>query len=191
MTSKLEIINAAGIAVGEQPIPYEFDGSDEWTVGHSAFERHLPVLLARHNWNFATKTAALSRTGASTQYGFTDRFARPTDLLHLRSVTDATTGAHVAFAYVDGEIHAVQNSGLVEYVAAPAYEAWPSLFVETLTLYIEAAFLRDRQEWEAAQSRESRAEAMLNMAANRTDQELGARVLYRSRLREARSIRRG
>jgi hypothetical protein len=191
MTTKLEIINSAAIATGHLPVAVEFDGSDEWTIGDAAFERALPTTLARHNWPFAKKTAALARTGDSTLYGFTDKFSRPTDILQALSVTDTTWGSTVPWVYKDGAIHAAQNAGLIEYIAAPAYEAWPPLFVETMRLFVEAAFYRAREAHQVAQAREQRAEMMLQEAASRGDQETGKRALFRSRIREARAVRRG
>lgn len=188
---KLEIIHDAAIAVGLTPPAVEYDGSDEWTMGSTAFDRKLPVILARHTWNFATTTALLGRLGDSPVEPWTDQFQRPPDCLQLIGVADPDTGAGIAYTILDNTILANQTTARAHYVRLPSEETWAPLFREAMVVAVEAAFYRSMDEHDAAARRDQYFEAILGMAATRTDQQAPKRALLRSGVREARSTRRG
>jgi hypothetical protein len=184
---RLTVINGALIATGNHPVAAEFDGSPEWVVAYSAFERAMPMALARHDWGFATVSAALTRTGTPSIPGWEDEFQRPTAALHLTGVRSAE-GYQIAWLpHGDKILTSSGGAATAEYVRASAVEGWHPVFTEVMTLFVEAGCYRGLNEDPAeANVRERKAEMMLAEARSRSDQEAPSRVMFVSRLRQAR-----
>jgi hypothetical protein len=191
MTFKLEVINSALIATGLDPVASEFDGSTEWTIANEAFERAVPLVLARHNWQFATRNVALSRIGASPIAEWTDQFQRPADALQILSVGDLDTGTALPWTGLDNTILVNQSTARIHYVRAPDLGAWPVLFKESVLLKIQAAIYRSEDEFDAARAAERDFEHLFTVYTSRIDQERPKRALLKSSLRESRTVRRG
>lgn len=188
MTTRIEIINAALIATGNAPCAVEFDGSDEWTVAYSAYQRAVEWLLALHNWGFATKQVTLVQVAAPTTprtyyaYGF----ALPGDMLTLREVWYGGTPL-TDYNIVDGVLNCPYTDPAIEavYVREPTQSVWPTLFVEPLTLKCEAACARAlNEDAVSAREREQAAEDAFALGRTKNDQQQGngGRSFYRSRI---------
>lgn len=207
---KLAIINNALIATGNNPCNVGDDGSDEWTVCNMAFERWVPVLLRRRNWDFADVLQDLVRVGDSRFPGFSDVYAKPSNCLFLRSVFRTDQAALVIpslgwsmpeqdtrpppleYRIVADQIHCVAAGGATAiYQPYPeGAQPWTVGFVEALTLQIEAMIYRALNEDEAAaQNAEKRAEMAMDEESARMQAETPRRMAYRSSTLDARRRR--
>lgn len=188
MASRIEIINRALIATKNHTCAVEFDGSDEWDVAYSAYERAVGVILEKGVFNFSTQTAALARVGDAPD-GYDDRwenaYAMPAGCLKLRAVK--ANSYDTPYIIVDNQILTVVTDVVAVYVREPAQSAWPNLFVEALTLYVEAGVLRAlNEDHDAADKREKRADAMFDTAHTKSDQQVPGRAMFASRIRDRR-----
>lgn len=208
---KLSIINDALIATGNLPVAVD-DGSDEWIAGSSYYERCLPLVLARHDWKFATDIKALTRAGASAYPGFVDMYEMPADCLWLRDCWDKRDGDQAArfsadrrgqsregvplppfdYRIIGGLIHCTAPDGVFAfYIQNPrATDAFPVGFTEVLRLEIEALLARGFNE-DATSAPALKALAMkeLSEARSRDDQQEPRKVIFRSHLLDARRRR--
>jgi hypothetical protein len=193
MTTRLEIINNALLNTGNDPCSIEFDGSSEWAVAYAAYNRALGTLLEEHDWNFGTTTAVLARTGASADPRFTDAFAKPSDALMIRTLFLGGSSTPIQqWDIQDNQILCSYDGAVTAlYVREPATSAWPHVFVEALTLKVEAGCLRGlNEDYGEARNVDVSAERALSKAETKTDQQTPGRNMYRSRTAAARRRRR-
>jgi hypothetical protein len=82
--SKLEIINSALLQCGDNVVNAADDGSDEWNVGSTSYERALAYVIESHDWSWTTDVRTLqpSPTAPDDDY-FDTAYALPADLVHL------------------------------------------------------------------------------------------------------------
>lgn len=184
MASRIEIINNALAMTKNLTCAVEFDGSNEWDVAFRAYERAVGVILEKGVFSFSTQTATLARTGDAPE-GYSDRwgnaYAMPAGCLKLRTVKNES--ADIPYIIVDNEILTFHTDVVAVYVREPAQNAWPHLFVEALTLYVEAGVLRGvNEDYDAADKREKRADAMFETAHTRSDQQTPGRAMFTSRV---------
>jgi hypothetical protein len=183
MASRIEIIANACKATKNNAPTVEFDGSDEWDIGHSAYERATGIILEKGVFNFSTQTAALARTGDAPEgyERWTNAYAMPAGCLKMRTVK--MDDADVRYIIVDNQILCPETSVVGVYVREPAQNSWPNLFVEALTLYVEAGLLRGlNEDHDAADKREKRADLMFETAHTRSDQQTPGRAMFTSRV---------
>lgn len=187
---RLQIINDALLATGNEPLNEEYDGSDEWRAADSAYRRSVMSLLSRHRWSFATKTGPLGGRLPATPSGhgrYSEAFAFPPDFLHLKGAFYC--GApFTAFEIVDQSFCCGQASGVtIEYVRIPPDGQWPHGFLEVLAVDVEARLLRGlNEDLVSARSRDADVERMLGELRSLSDQQGGRRAVLRSRTMERR-----
>jgi hypothetical protein len=82
--SKIEIINSALSQCGDNLVNVADDGSDEWNVGSTSYERALAYVIESHDWSWTTDVRTLqpSPTAPDDDY-FDTAYALPADLVHL------------------------------------------------------------------------------------------------------------
>lgn len=204
---KLTLVNYALTATGNNPVVVEGDNSDEWRVASSAYDRMLPVVLAKHDWKFQTTIAPLVRVGDSDFPGFQDAFAKPVDCLHLENVWDAyiagliipypTVGMlrdgvrapPLEYRIIGDLIHCTtfQNAATCLYVQQPNNATVSALFIEALTTAMEVIIARAlNEDMDAAKMLSAKAEEDLREARASNDMEEGRRIPFRSRMLERR-----
>lgn len=193
---KLAIINRALIATGSLPLDKKADGSDEWIVADSSFDRAIEYLISEHKWPFATESVDLTSTGSSSFKDFSYIYAYPANAWHLRTIWYEDSQTTATYEIVGNVIHAYVETGLQAlYVKKPSLvsdPAWHPQASEVLTLMVEVGLLRGlNEDFAEAERREARAEAMLRKAAARVDQQTPARNLYRPNMTIQRRVRRG
>lgn len=183
MASRIEIINNALAMTHNHTCAVEFDGSDEWDKVFRAYERAVGVILEKGVFNFSTQTAVLARVGDPPE-GFErweNAYAMPAGCLKLRTVK--VDDYDVDYKIHDNQILCRHTSAVGVYVREPAQNAWPHLFVEALTLYCEAGALRGlNEDYDAADKREKRADAMFETAHTKSDQQTPGRAMFTSRV---------
>ena len=206
---KFTIIQNALSMTGNNVVAEADDGTDEWNVASRAFDRALTNITARHDWNFATRTALLeSELTANPSVKYSRAFQPPTDCLQVISVWaplpvdaedfDSNLAPEQAYPITDYEIVAGKictsrvDPLTLKYLTLPEPEDSHALFVEVITLYVEAGCLKGlNKDFGTALAREQQAELMLNQARPRVDMQTPRRNLRVSGLVQSRKVRRG
>src|SRR5262249_48801723 len=58
--TKLDVINSALAATGDNVVGAANDGSDEWNTASPAYDRWIAYIMATHSWGYATQTIVLT-----------------------------------------------------------------------------------------------------------------------------------
>lgn len=188
---KLAICNTALIRTGNTPAQFEGDGSDEWLTASDAYDTMLPVILSAHSWGFATPVVTLQRKGDSQHPLYQDAYYKPAGCLHVQAVW--LNSSSVPYDIMDNliNLNAQSLSPTCKYVAEPAVDQWPPLFVEALRWQIMALIYSGlNEDSNSSMMADRKAQEILAEARSRTDQEKPAMALVVSRLATARSTRR-
>lgn len=181
MPDRLSIINDALVNTGNARVQGEFEDTHEWDVAKTGYDRFLPQLLENHPWNFATNTQALEKLpdadNPSIRFsadlgGFA--YTMPANCLWLEAVY--INGRPIDFEIIDDKICAAYDSDanalMAKFVRMPATDKVSNLFWEAQRKFVESACLRGLNEENSdASKREQEGWAMLQKAANRSDQQ--------------------
>jgi hypothetical protein len=82
--AKLDVINSALAATGDNAVPVADDGSDEWNVASPAYDRGLSYAMESHNWGYATQTIVLTPSASAPQdTDFDTAYPIPIDCVHI------------------------------------------------------------------------------------------------------------
>lgn len=195
MASRLSIINDALLGTGNNRLNVEYDGSDAWTMAESAYRRAVGYLIAKHDWNFATRTVPLAGLLPSSPHPLLSKaYALPGDCLHVSSVWIGLNGGPGSvplnrYEIVDDKLCCDHDQGLtILYVRAPDPDKWPPGFVEICIGKVEAYLLQGlNEDTDNARRRHADVEDMLAELRTRHDQQTPARAILRSRSAERRA----
>lgn len=181
MPDRLSIMNDALVNTGNNRITVEFEDSLEWDVAKTAYDRFLPQLIEAHPWNFATSTEALEKLpdADNPSERFADdiggfAYSMPGSCLWLEQVT--RNGRPIDFEIVDDKICCGYDNAdvplVAKFVRIPATDKMTNLFWEAQRKFVESGCLRGlNEENSEASRREQEGWAMLQKAANRSDQQ--------------------
>jgi hypothetical protein len=216
LISKLDIINQAALATGNQPFAVIDDGSDEWIQFSSFYDRALMKVMAAHDWKFALNIAQMNRLGSSTYPGFEDIYQLPDDCLLLRAAYDARVAALIQpidtwtisqnginlppmdYRLIGpNQLHCICPLGAwAFYVQNPAQGIEPSFnvvgFVEAVTTQVE--FWAEKginEDVEGAKLTKLLAQEALNEGREQDSGQEPRRIFFRSPMLERRKRRRG
>ena len=183
MTDRLTIINDALLNTGNNRVNVEFDGSVEWRHSDSAYRRALQFLIPRHTWNFGSTSAPLAGLlPQSPSPDYDKAYQLPGDCMLVES---AWVDGRVLTEYeiIDQKFCCRFDSGVqVKYIRAPLPGQWPSLFVELLTVKVEAYLLRGlNEDTDNARRRDADVEAMLEEVRSSLDRQEPAKAVFKSR----------
>ena len=82
--AKLDIIDSALVATGDNLVAVVNDGSDEWNVASPAYERGLSYAMESHSWGYATQTVVLQPSSTPPQdTDFDTAYPIPPDCVHV------------------------------------------------------------------------------------------------------------
>lgn len=213
---KLSVINSALAQTGNNLVTVADDGSDEWNVCSTTYERALAVLLEDYNYGFATKVTQLTADPTPpTDTDWDTAYALPTDLLHLVWVkinqntgnpTVAQVNQLTLWDILDGKIvlnaqggppppSPPQTPGIVtiKYVSldnSDVQGATP-LFVAALVTFVMSGIYRGLHGDTAEADKMWRAgEAFAQRSRTRYDQQKPKRAFWNSRISASRRVRR-
>jgi len=81
---KVDVINSALAATGDNnPVAFN-DGSDEWNVSSPAYDRALGYTMEGHSWGYATQTIVLTPSSTPPQDAdFDTAYPIPADCVHI------------------------------------------------------------------------------------------------------------
>lgn len=204
---KLGIINHALAATANNMVNVADDGSDEWTAGSKAYDLAMPYLMETHGWTWSTIVATLAASPtAPTDDLYSTAYDKPSDLLHLiwvrlddrPCVYDILANQIIlnALGVSPGVVPpAGTTPGVVtiKYVSANGSDvqrATPT-FNTALVYFVMAHIYRGYHEDPAEADKITQmAEALLQRARTRSDQEKPKRAMFNSRITASRRIRR-
>jgi hypothetical protein len=205
VVDKLGVINRALGLTGNNFVNVAEDGSDEWNVASIAYEDALADMMEDHSWSFATLVAMLTpAVNAPSDDQFDTAYNFPADFLHLLwvrlndmpTVYDILNRQLVINAQGGPPPPSPPNvPGVVTIKYVSANGADPVLatpkFVRAITAYVMSGIYRGLHEdpgqadnmWKAA-------DAFLQRARTRHDQQKPKRAMFNSRIAASRRIRR-
>jgi len=103
MSSQVGICKLALGHIGSRAITSLSEGSEEAEACNVYYDQARRATLAAHPWDFARKVVALAASAADPEYGFTYRYALPTDCLRPVELTNlAGIGASPFGGRADG-----------------------------------------------------------------------------------------
>ncbi len=208
---KLSIINAELAGCGENIVTVADNGSPEWNATSAVYEAAIQETIAQHDWTFDTAIATLVRVGNSPDELYTDAMAMPNAALNIvwvrlveEAASDNSGGAGetpgssmpVDYKIIGNKICLNLDDFIAEakYVVDPQTAgtgAWPPLFTKIIRLRVRAAIYRGLKEDDAAADKaEAQADAALQAARTRVDQQQPKRATFNSRAISARFVRR-
>lgn len=204
IADKLSIISDQCSELGENPPATADDGSTEWNVCSPAYERAIQETIEQHNWSFETTIATLVRVGPSPDDMYTDAMAMPNACLQLIWVRkgEAPFGQGNDFPadykIIGNQICLnLENDTLqatAQYVLDPQTVGtgpWPPLFTKIIRERVNAAICFGlREDDQAGFAWMKQAEATLQEARTRVDQQQPKRAMFNGRARYARIVRR-
>jgi hypothetical protein len=209
---KIDLINRALAATGNNLVAVLDDGSDEYAVCSPAYEDGLAALTEESNWAFATKVAILTPSNtAPTDTDWDTAYPLPADLVHIVWVkTNQNTDPSVQnlvnqFARYDilaGQLVINAQGGppppsspvtpvqvTMKYVSSDHADptSGTPLIVRALTLYVMSGIYRGLHG-DAAQADRTfvQAEAIAQRARSRYDMQKPKRSLWNSRISRSR-----
>lgn len=194
---KLQIINSALSITGNAISATPEDGSPEWNVASSGYDRALSYMLDQHNWNFASIVAEVQPLAIPpSDSQFSAAFARPDDCLFVLWVR--LNDYQINYQVLNDQIVlggrndvVAGNPVTIKYLRQPTPDVLPPTFVMALESFVLSAIYRGLHEdpvqadkmWQAG-------ERFMQSSRTRSDQEEPKRAFFNSRMRAARSIRR-
>ncbi len=196
---KLSIINDELAELGENPVAVADNGAPEWNVCSPTYEKAIQETIQAHSWDFATNVATLVRVGPSPDDLYADAMAKPNGCLQVIWVRlEESPGVDMPADYkiINNQIclNLDGYSATAKYIVDPQITstgAWPPLFTKVIRHRVRAAIYRGLQEDPVqADKEEAKAEAVLQMARTRVDQEQPKRATFNSRAISARFVRR-
>lgn len=201
--SKLSLIARCLLLKGQRTCT-EDDGTDEWNVCSAAYDTYFEAMLEDGEFKFSTSIADLERSGDSPDADFEDAYDLPTGCLHIITVklpmTDQTTTSDVVkpvpvpYRIVGNQILLTDGDAVptakfvVEPDAADLSAMFKTALQEAVNSGIESGLKKDQG---TADRHLAKADAMLQRARTRGDQQEPKKALFKTRHRTARQFRRG
>jgi hypothetical protein len=82
--AKIDIIDRALVATGDNTVAVADDGSDEWNVASPAYDDALAYMMESHSWGFAMLTIVLTPSPTPPQDSdFDTAYPLPSDCVHV------------------------------------------------------------------------------------------------------------
>lgn len=189
---KASLINRCLLLKGQRTV-LEDDGTDEWNVCSAAYDTYFEAMLEDSEFKFSTSIAELTRTGNATDEHYDDAYGLPNGCLHLIWVK--IDDAKQDYRIVGNSIQiSTDNTDdvMCKFVTEPDVTELSALFKVALqeAIYsgIEGGLKKDAKE---ARAHLAMADAALQRAKTRGDQQEGKKALFVTRHRTARQVRRG
>jgi hypothetical protein len=190
---KLALINRCLLLKGQRVVAAEDDGSLEWNVCSAAYDTYFEPMLEDAEFKFSTQIQELTRTGDATDEHFDDAYGLPNGCLHL--ITVKIDDVKQPYRIVGNEIQIsceTTDEVMAKFVAEPDVTELSALFKVALqeAVYsgIESGLKKDQA---IANGHIAKADAALQRAKTRGDQQEGKKALFVTRHRTARQFRRG
>jgi hypothetical protein len=190
---KLSLISRCLLLKGQRVPTAEDDGSDEWNVCSAAYDTFFEAMLEDSEFKFSTDIEELTRTGDSDDEHFDDAYALPNGCLHLIWVK--IDDAIPEYRIVNNKVllscdtsDDVMAKFVMEADVADLSAMFKVALQEAVNYGIESGLNKDKA---AADGHLAKANAFLQRAKTRNDQQEGKKALFKTRHRTARQYRRG
>jgi len=131
MSSKLEIKNMALQSLGEEALASDGEVTKASVMAETFFLQSLIELLARHDWVFAHKRAAISYDVAAPAFGYDYQYLKPSECVRISSIN---ADKNKLFAEELGKILMDDDTCELLYVSLiTEYGLLPPMFVASLS----------------------------------------------------------
>ena len=141
--SKTEACNMALARIGAMRInSYESDQSEEAIACRLHFDHVNETLLRRHQWNFATGRADLTKLATPPDSEWAAAWQLPNDYVRLIRIVGGDVHNPVRSYAIEGRHLLTRGGGVAQIVyvtSATPVPYWDSLFVDALVLKLAAA----------------------------------------------------
>ncbi len=94
MASNVTVVNRALAFLGEQAITLFTDNSKAARLANAHYNDIRDTFLREHPWNFAQKRVSLAANATGPDWGFSNYFTVPSDLLRMLEANGETDGFH-------------------------------------------------------------------------------------------------
>ncbi len=132
-SSQIDIVNAALLELGEQPLTSLDDDAEAAVVASTIYDQVKQDLLSKAPWRFAMKKADLSLDTATPLNEWASQFTAPTDLVRLVRVYPDQ-----AYDVYGGKVYASSTELAADYVAEVDESLFPPYFTRLLVLELAA-----------------------------------------------------
>ncbi len=189
--SMIQIMNAALSVQGYDEIVADNDGSDEWTLLSSQWPFIVEAELETGNYHF-TRQQAFLQTRQDGLFGYDDAYIIPGDALHVRRLwTETDTGIRntdVPWGQDGSRVHVNSPDGVfIEYLISGEPHLWGANFSAGVKMSLEAALLRNKEDFAAAREMDAAALAKFQLARTTSSRGRSATEPYkRGRIAQAR-----
>lgn len=134
-SSKLDIISAALILIGDRPLTSLTEDTVAATVSANLYDSTYEAALASHRWRFATGKAQLARLTATPENEYTYAFQLPSNMLYLTRVFPESD-----YELFEDNLYSDQKEIKVDYLYKPAESELPAYFVKALEYELAKEF---------------------------------------------------
>lgn len=203
--SKLSLISRCLLLKGQRVPSAEDDGSDEWNVCSAAYDTYFEAMLEDGEFKFSTDIEDLERAGDSPDQNYEDAYHLPNGCLHIIWVklpqsnvtttdSDAVKPVLIDYRIVGNQILLTDGDAVptAKFVVEPDVADLSAMFKtalqEAVNSGIESGLKKDQG---VADRHLAKADALLQRAKTRGDQQEPKKALFKTRHRTARQFRRG
>lgn len=144
-TSKLDIISAALVLIGDKPLNDLTEPRIAATAANNLYDSTYEAMLCQHRWRFASGKATLNRLVAAPLNQWTYAFQIPADFLMGIGVRPNTP-----FEIFEDQIYSNQTALDLDYIYRPAESQLPPYFVKAMEYEMAtqlAIAVTDRQSY--------------------------------------------
>lgn len=119
MASDVEVINAAAIKLGQEPITSRADENKMARVADARFDSIRDAELRRHTWAFSVKRDELSALDSEPSFGYAYEYQLPTDCLRVLQVGETDAASLADYRTGSGAPYAIEGRKLLTDHGAP------------------------------------------------------------------------
>ena len=180
MTTRIELIDDARIAIGAGPLQVETAPGADSAI--RIYERITKHLLSSYPWSFGKRKRQLVRLGDDPAQHWKYRFSKPSDMSGVPRAVYDSASEHASpiseFEVLEDAIHANAPALWALYVLKADPSQWPGFFTEVVTVALAAEYalsvredsvLRDKLRRDVYGSPEQQGEGGLLAQAKATD----------------------
>jgi hypothetical protein len=190
---KLSLINRCLLMKGQRVVAAEDDGSVEWNVCSAAYDTYFEAMLEDGEFKFSTDIIELTRTGDAVDPKFDDAYGLPDGCLHLIWVR--ISDERQKYSIVGNEVQIsceTTDDVMAKYIVEPDVSELSALFKVALQEAVNSGIESGvKKEQRIADAHLAKADAALQRAKTRGDQQEPKKAMFVTRHRIARQFRRG
>lgn len=135
MASKLDIISAALILIGDKPLSSLSEDRVAAVVASNLYDSAYESALSQHRWRFATGKVQLAQLVAQPVNEYRYAYQLPSNLIYLQRVFPA-----VDYEVFEDNLYTDASEVEIDYTYKPAESELPAYFVKALEYQLAKEF---------------------------------------------------